>query len=239
MNITYIGHSGFLVETETENYLFDYYKGQIPEMERDKPLFVFASHRHEDHFNPQIFKLADRYSKVTFVLSYDIKVKPFHLQRWQVGEEILEKIVTVRANEEYDLGAFLLQTLKSTDAGVAFLLSTSAGTIYHAGDLNWWYWEGDDKQSANNMAAAYRREIQKLTDVSIDVAFVPLDPRLGAGYYLGLEYLLQNVQVRMVFPMHFWGDFSVTERFRKEGHGAGKSDRIRELKKEGESFTIL
>ncbi len=40
----------------------------------DKPLLVFVSHRHEDHFNPEVFTLADRKADIQFLLGSD-----FHL----------------------------------------------------------------------------------------------------------------------------------------------------------------
>ena len=43
MKITYIHHSAFLVETESAYLLFDYFKGQIPELRSDRPLVIFAS----------------------------------------------------------------------------------------------------------------------------------------------------------------------------------------------------
>ena len=36
-----------------------------------------------------------------------------------------------------------VDTLLSNDSGVAFIVKTREGTIYHAGDLNDWYWEGE------------------------------------------------------------------------------------------------
>lgn len=242
MKITYISHSGFLVETEKGNYLFDYYKGKIPEMELQKPLFVFVSHRHADHFNPEIFGLAKRYPAVTFVLSYDIKIKPYNLKKWHVDEETAGKIMTVRANEAYETEAFRLYTLKSTDEGVAFFLKTPSASIYHAGDLNWWYWEEEDKSFNNNMTILFKREIEKMIEVSqgatIDVAFVPLDPRQEAYYYLGLDYMLKKTKINHIFPMHFWGDFSVIDKFVEEGYGKEQAGRIVRMRKEGESFTI-
>ena len=57
MQVTYIHHSGFLVETERFYYLFDYEKGDLPEMEVKKPIFVLSSHGHGDHYNPEVFAL--------------------------------------------------------------------------------------------------------------------------------------------------------------------------------------
>ena len=55
MRITYIRHSAFLAEWEDIVCLFDYAEGELPEIDRDKRLCVFASHHHSDHFNPEIF----------------------------------------------------------------------------------------------------------------------------------------------------------------------------------------
>ena len=60
MKVTYIFHSSFLVETEKNYLLFDYFKGDIPEMDPEKQLVVLVSHRHEDHFSPDIYKLSER-----------------------------------------------------------------------------------------------------------------------------------------------------------------------------------
>ncbi len=42
MKITYINHSGFLVETENCYYVFDYYKGEMPRLDKSKEAIVFA-----------------------------------------------------------------------------------------------------------------------------------------------------------------------------------------------------
>lgn len=36
MNLKYIYHSGFLLELDTAYMLFDYYKGDIPRLDKDK-----------------------------------------------------------------------------------------------------------------------------------------------------------------------------------------------------------
>ena len=54
MKVTYIHHSAVSVETEHSILLFDYFKGEMPDFDREKPLFVFASHFHEDHYSPVI-----------------------------------------------------------------------------------------------------------------------------------------------------------------------------------------
>ena len=51
MKVTYLGHSGFLVETDDAYFLFDYYKGTVPELDSSKKMFVFVSHGHYDHYS--------------------------------------------------------------------------------------------------------------------------------------------------------------------------------------------
>ena len=72
MKITYIHHSAFLVETESAYLLFDYFQGKLPEFSEEKPLYVFASHRHPDHFSKVIFDLEEKYPNIHYILAFDI-----------------------------------------------------------------------------------------------------------------------------------------------------------------------
>ena len=56
MHVTFLDHSGFLVELPGLTLLFDWWQGDLPPLPSD-PLLVFASHHHEDHFRPAIFQL--------------------------------------------------------------------------------------------------------------------------------------------------------------------------------------
>lgn len=203
MTITYINHSGFLIETKESYILFDYYQGKIPEMDNNKNIYIFSSHFHYDHFNPEIMEITERYSNVTFVFSSDIKKK----------NKSTKEVIYVDAHRDYSIGNLEISTLKSTDSGVAFIVKTEGKTLYHAGDLNDWVWSGETKAYNNNMTANYQREINKLKNTVIDFAFVPLDPRQEENYYKGAKYILENVNIKTLFPMHFWNDFSIIDKF--------------------------
>ena len=41
-------------------------------------------------------------------------------------------------------------------------------------------------------------------DEKIDIAFVPVDPRLGEQYCWGLDCFMKRTETKVVFPMHFW-----------------------------------
>lgn len=64
VTVTYIKHSGFLVETKESYLLFDYWEGKLPELQYDKELYVFSSHAHHDHYTKDIFKLENKCKKV-------------------------------------------------------------------------------------------------------------------------------------------------------------------------------
>ena len=214
VKVTYLGHSGFLVELPESLLLFDYYIGEIPLLPAEKPLFVFVSHRHGDHFNPEIFKLAGIHGQVTYLLSHDVRLTPLHMRRWEIGQREAERICSLKARETYEIpGLGTVETLKSTDEGVAFLVTAGGLKIYHAGDLNWWLWKGEDKGWLGNMTANFKREVQRIAGQSIDLAFLPLDDRQEEWFYKGMDWYLRSCRVRFAFPMHFWEDRSVVRRF--------------------------
>ena len=42
MRVTFLEHSGFLVELPSVSLLFDWWRGKLPELAEEKPLYVFA-----------------------------------------------------------------------------------------------------------------------------------------------------------------------------------------------------
>ncbi len=224
MRVTYLEHSGFFLEWEDCVWIFDYYKGELPKLSLQKPVFVFCSHSHADHFNPKIFSLLREHSQVHYIFSNEIRKKIRTMQRkaasgaeWETVPEIT--FLTVRTDAKIQDGAgdtIRIHTLSSTDCGCAFVLEYKGRTIFHAGDLHWWTWPGEPEADNRKMEADYKKEIEYLEKRTADLAFTPLDPRQEEDYAKGMTYFLSKVQVRHVFPMHFWDDFSVMERFKKE-----------------------
>ena len=210
VRIDYLGHSGFFAETDSVMLLFDYYRGDlsfIRERPQEKSLFVFSSHVHGDHFNPEIFSIKDLHSDTEYLLSFDIE-----------GHSSVPEDCSVRyleADMTYEIeGLGTVSTLLSTDEGVAFLTETDGLTLFHAGDLHWWDWPGEDQEWLDEQATVFRREIGKLEGTPIDVAFAVLDDRLEDNYAKGMQLFLSVCHPRYVLPMHFWKDRTVIERFR-------------------------
>lgn len=213
MRAAFLDHSGFLVETDSAALLFDWWKGDLPALRPGVPLYVFASHVHPDHFNPQIFTLSGAERDVHYILGHDIKLNPHNQKRWGLSPEAAEKCHVLRGGQSLALPRGSVEALSSTDEGEAFLVTVDGQRVFHAGDLNWWHWEGEDKAWNNNMAANFKRYVEPLRGRTIDLAMLPLDPRLGEAGFWGPKYFLELAGIRTFLPMHQWGDFGFTKKF--------------------------
>lgn len=229
MKVTFIQHSCYFVELETCCLLFDYYDGTVPETE--KPLYVFASHSHGDHFSPAVFDLPREGRKTAYLLSSDI---------WEsrVPEAQRERTLFVSPHQTYEIGNLKIATLESTDAGVAFLVQCEGKLLYHAGDLNCWVWDGAPRFQNDAMTAQYKKEIELLSGKHIDVAFVPLDPRQEADFDLGMKYFFEAAGAEYVFPMHMWEDYSVVPLFKSTPTYREYAEHVMDVSKPGQEFNL-
>lgn len=268
MNVIFIHHSCFLVELDEKVLLFDWFGGDrvngfrfggvLPEYDPDTPFYVFSSHSHRDHFDMDVLRLADRYRNIHFILSKDCKMSPHFLEKhgFATGRDgasggkdglsggksgksdIREKICYVSAGGSYRVGDAAIETLRSTDAGVAFYVTIGGVSFFHAGDLNNWKWDGAGDLVNGGMERAYKHEIRKLTDKKIHIAFVPLDPRLKENMYLGLDYFVKHTDADYIFPMHMWQDYSPIREYRKRISNEEMAERIVDIRVENQIFEI-
>ena len=225
LNVTFIHHSAFLVETDNHLLLFDYFpkeavesmnfRGKLPEIPADKHLYVFASHGHKDHFSIEVLRLIENHPDTTYILSKDIRLGKNYLIRNGIDPSIKEHIHWVKDVNTYTVDDMKVNTLRSTDEGVAFLVNVDGLNIYHAGDLHWWN-AGDAREIYGNLIGkAYKKEVNRLQNTHIDLAFVVLDGRLGDGYALGMEYFLENIDADLVFPMHMWQEWDLVKKLKR------------------------
>ena len=135
MKLTYMFHSGFKLETEKSILIFDYWMdpGNVLEsvFQSKKPLYVFCSHFHEDHFRREVFEWRKQRENITYILSKDIlrhrRASKEEADAWLAkGASWSDQLVSVKA-------------LGSTDSGVSWIVETEDKRIFHAGDLNNWY----------------------------------------------------------------------------------------------------
>ena len=214
MNVTYIHHSGFLIETETAYYLIDYFQGSLPALNPGKPVLVLASHKHHDHYQKSVFSALKEMGmrQIYAVLSRDIPpgARP---------EDVPCMLVSAERRYELPQGQELV-TFRSTDLGVAFLIRDGKELFYHAGDLNDWVWAEEPKADNQRMTEKYQQQMdllaRELDGRTLDAAFVVLDPRQERDYDRGMLYFLRNISCACVYPMHYWEQPEVITRFLRE-----------------------
>jgi len=201
MKITCTGHSGFLVELDQINLIFDFFTDRLnvitPEIFSNKRTYAFASHSHHDHFNKKIFDWRER-GDVTYILDGSCRAPKD------------AKAVTVNEGDDVTIDDIRVQTYGSTDAGVSFLATAAGVSIFHAGDLNDWYWA--EESTPEELAAdeeAYLRILRQIAGQHIDVAFIPEDPRLKEHAGRGIRFFKEIVNPKRIVPMHYAGNESV------------------------------
>lgn len=199
MKISYIYHSGFTIEDEEYYLIFDYYKGVIELM--DKETFIFSSHGHADHFNPEILNWDNR--NIDYIFSDDIEVKE------------KDNIHFMSPYEEITLKGIKVKSFGSTDLGLSFLIDVNEKTIFYAGDLNWWDWKSNTEEEKIQEEKDYKDELDKIKahNPKIDIAFVPVDPRLEENYYRAGEYFIKEFEPDYFFPIHLGDKTEVTKEF--------------------------
>ena len=210
--VQHINHSCFTVEFDRKILVFDYFKGDIDL--KDKDIYVFSSHDHGDHFNPVVLDWEESCSSIQYIFSNDIVVEP------------KENIHFLGPYKEKTIDFINIKTFGSTDKGVSFLVSVDGISIFHAGDLNWWYWDDDTEKEKMDMENSFKKKVQRIKDtgLNIDMAFFPVDPRLEEYFHLGGEYFINEINPKYFFPMHAWDQYAISQKFihkigRKKGKG--------------------
>lgn len=202
VEITHIFHSGFILETDDILMVFDYYKGNIDL--KDKKTIVFVTHGHGDHYTRDIFRWQEYRDNISYILSFDIDNVPTQ-----------DNIYIMNPYENLDIENVNIRSFGSTDQGLSFLVNYEDINIIFAGDLNWWHWENDSKTVQEDEARQFKDEIEKIKNINkkIDIAFFPVDPRLGEGFSFAGEYIIRELDPKYFIPMHFGDKWGTSKKF--------------------------
>ena len=123
--------------------------------------------------------------------------------------------------------------------GVAFLVQTDGLTIYHAGDLSVWNVDEDGNPLYSDIyGGGYKKQMRHLENKHIDLGFVVLDPRMGAGAYAGLDYFVQRIDCDLIFPMHCWEDYSIIKKYKRRPQVARFRDKIVDIDRDNIIFNV-
>ena len=227
--VEYLGGSGFLVTIGETGFLFDASEHGadrriLPGKEalaEYKKLYVFVSHRHDDHFSESIYSLCGE--NAVYIVGFDVP-QPHRGIRMSPGEH-------------QGFGSVEVTAFGSTDEGVSFLVECAGITLFHAGDLNLWHWR--DESSITEIEAAEKAFyacVEPIPREKIDVAFFPVDPRQGSMYDAGAGYFVMTVKPKILIPMHFQGRADVAVRFAVTGETA--STKVVALEEPGDHIEL-
>lgn len=215
MKLTYIFHSGFVLEAEHCLLVFDYWMDPAHVMDRvlaiGKPMYVFSSHFHEDHFTREILTWRNRRQDITYILSKDI------LKHRRAQAE--EADVWLAKGGSWSDGRLTVRATGSNDSGVSWMVDVEGHRVFHAGDLCNWYarFLADDTMPDTIWSEEFGqihpareekrylgelKDIRKLTE-GFDLVMFPVDGRIGNGYTRGARQFIERFRTGLFVPMHF------------------------------------
>lgn len=231
VDIKYLYHSGFIVETKNYFIVFDYYKGYDKLVEdiknTNKKVLIFSSHSHYDHFNAEILNYTKVNKNIYYIFSDDINID----KKYKT-----ENVFFVQSGDNLNIEDIMINVFGSTDIGVSFLVEVDEKNIFHAGDLNFWHWPDDTKEEKLAAQKPFEAEINKIEKYKVDIAFFPVDPRLEHNYHLGGSYFIEKVNPREFIPMHFQGNYYCLKTFKTRIKSSNTN--IRLISFEGQKFII-
>jgi L-ascorbate metabolism protein UlaG (beta-lactamase superfamily) len=203
MQVTYLLNSGFAVETERTVLVFDDYQDPARALERilsesdGKRVYFLASHAHFDHFNG---RLIGRYGKLAsnYLLSEDIEGDR------GVSSLPQNKVVFLPDYSTWQDDWLEVRTFSSTDRGTSFLvtLRQEERTLFHAGDFNWWDWTEEPQDRRESMAYLFQKQLRQMEGLQADLAFFPVDGRLGETRAKGAQAFCQTAEIKALITMH-------------------------------------
>ncbi len=209
--IWYLGHSGWAIKTKNHFIIFDYMidtSQTVPadaslacghidaEQLGDYNIYVFSTHEHWDHYHDNIFEWKDAISNIKYVLGH----RPPEIPDTDY--------IFVAPRIEKDIDDIKMTTIRSTDAGVGYLLEVDDLVIFHG---------GDHANGSLDFSGGFTPEIDYLAQSKphIDIAFMGVtgcslgDPE---SVRAGLFYALDKLQPNVFFPMHSgWDSFRYQE----------------------------
>ncbi len=197
--ITYLHHSGFICELKDCILVFDYYTDPAGRLEEvlenaEKPVYFFVSHFHGDHFNPSIRRYEKR--AAGYILHSDCSLKVVDCDRIH-HIEVGDSLVTDH---------FQVRMYGSTDVGGSFWIFHAGGSIFHAGDLNWWHWAGESDLENGDARDMFFKELKNIDETEADIVFFPVDARQAVAREWGVKAFLDKIRVKSILvPMHAFG----------------------------------
>ena len=222
--VWYLGNSGWAIRTAQHLLIFDYYFNPqiavpgkaslasgyiVPAQLSGRPVTVFSSHEHGDHFSPRCFDWQRDLPGINYVLGF-------------TPRDPAPGYIRLGPDETETVSGIEVSAIRSADAGVAFLVKVDGLVIFHAGD----------HANANaDMTGQFPKDIDRLAaaGVKIDLSFFPItgcslgDP---VSVRKGVCYAIDKLQPRALFPMHGGDHTDLYQDFLAETKGMKTATRV-------------
>ncbi len=240
MTVTYIYHSCYLIEFDEFSVLFDFYEDSLREdgtywiadylLNKEEDLYVFCSHSHSDHFNPDILSWRNNKSNIRYIFSDEL------LQSRNTDSNAA---VYLKKEDLFKDHRIKVKAFGSTDIGNSFLMGYKDQLFFHSGDLNNWHWR--DEVSADE-ALTYENnflcEVELISEKSDNLYLVmfPIDPRLGKDFMRGAEQFISRIKTKYLVPMHYGENYDKVNQF--EAIAAESGCTYLPITKRGQSFSL-
>lgn len=211
-DIVYIHHDCFALRAAGRTLLFDYpAPAYLPPQaaQAAAPLFrganltVFASHSHDDHFDPDILTATREAAARRFVVSDDVADR--YADRLPPDALVLEPDASVT------VGGMTVEAMESNDLGLCFRLELAGLSVYFGGDMALWDWPGQSPAAHRAVGMSWRRLLGRLAARPLDIAFSNMDPRLPS--LAGAPDFVQTLAPAVFVPMHLGGHTQYLARF--------------------------
>lgn len=203
--IVSIQHDCFFLLTPRRALLFDYPSPEyLPgaaaavaaSVMAGRELTVFASHSHDDHFNPDIVRATAGASAMRLVVSDDVADL--------YGDVLPAGTVTLAPDARLDVDGMAVEALESNDLGVAFCVEVDGLSVYFGGDLALWDWPGQSEAARRAARMSWHRALARIAGRPVDIAFSNMDPRLPESLS-GAPEFVARIAPRVFVPMHLGG----------------------------------
>jgi len=200
LKITYLFHSGWLIETEREVIVIDYIPAEGMSLDSvvfkklqqssaaGKRPYLLITHEHNDHFHKPLLEWRHRLKNLTTILG------------WKYATSDKE-ILTLSGRDSLTVGPLRIVAHPSTDIGSGFLITVGDLVFYHAGDHAAW---------SPELKEPFIKEVTFIRSHAkyIDVVFLPIAQGKFGGCKVtenitgGIVDALNILQPRVMFPMH-------------------------------------
>jgi len=197
--VWYLKHSGWAIKTKSAFLVFDYWdndpapdekllaNGHIrPEELKGRPVYVFVSHEHGDHFDRQILEWKKVDPNITYIFGFE--------------PETREGIVSLTPRVQKTISPLTVTTIKANDAGVGFAVQVDGLTIFHAGDHSNNKLEMDGNDFFPEIDFLAQKGIRP--DISFFLNMYGCGSTNPEAFQKGIFYAVDKLKIKSVFPMH-------------------------------------